>query len=482
VSFSINATHGLHTTLYGNTDFASSVLVPDDNRWHHFAAVMENFARVRFYLDGILRQTINRTATGTPSGTANPNAFIIGKESETLFFRGLLDRVLVDNTALTNSTIDYPAIPGLPTFASLASHPSDVRTNLGSTVKFTATPTGATGIQWYYRTNLADLVGVPLLSGRTGNDLVLANITADQLGYYYAVVSNAVGKVESYAARLRLPADLNGKLIDFEPPTYVSGIVEGQDEWTNDQNGNAARVLTASEISAELTAGGLDPANPVHSGNQALIVSGANLATTSIRAFTGLETKSNVVFDVWARPLTGPAIGNVFLTIENASGTRAAGIRFGPSLSIDYGLVSGSWVASGLTADPNTWYHFALHLNYTNRTYDFFVNDTQINSSPIPFYTATSESFRQVRIFRGASQAGMIVDDLNVPGPVRITTVSKDAANIIITWSGGTPPYQLQRRNSLSSGSWENVGSATSNTQATDTLSAGPMFYRVGSD
>jgi hypothetical protein len=40
----------------------------------------------------------------------------------------------------------------------------------------------------------------------------------------------------------------------------------------------------------------------------------------------------------------------------------------------------------------------------------------------------------------------------------------------------------LQRRGSVSTGSWEDVGAPTNDTQATDAIGVGPMFYRVGSD
>jgi hypothetical protein len=45
---------------------------------------------------------------------------------------------------------------------------------------------------------------------------------------------------------------------------------------------------------------------------------------------------------------------------------------------------------------------------------------------PIPFYNAASDDFRQLRIFRGSNQAGMIVDDLSVlpiPEPASLTMV-----------------------------------------------------------
>lgn len=489
VSLSINANRTLHTTLLGNTDFTTSVVVPNDNRWHHVAAEMEGFARVRFYLDGVLRQTVTRTATALPNagGTAG---LTIGKESETRYFRGVLDRVIIHNDTLTNATLDFPAIPGLATFDSLAAHPASVATNLSASVTFTAAPTSATAAtyQWRYRTNLADQTSIAL-PGETGQTLTLNNITAQHLGYYFLAVTNTVGASESYAARLSLPVNLTAKLFDFEAPTYVSGPLKDQDGWVNDFNDNAVRVLTEAEIAAALAASGRTPGQTVHGGSQALLITGPALATTTIRSVTGLETEQQVTLDVWVRALSaaaGNAIGNIFLTMENAAGTRAAAFRLGPALSIDYGSTNtGVWVATGLTADPNTWYRLTMKLDYATRYYDFFVNDTKVNADPIRFYTPTSDSFRQIRIFRGANQAGMILDDLNTPLPAsgpEITGVSVNGGIITISWEGGTPPYQLQRRGSVTSGNWEDVGGTTSSTQATDTIGVGPMFYRVGSN
>jgi hypothetical protein len=59
------------------------------NRWHHIAAVMENnYGTIRFYLDGVSRQTINRTATGAASDSGSPG-LTIGMESDTRYFTGI---------------------------------------------------------------------------------------------------------------------------------------------------------------------------------------------------------------------------------------------------------------------------------------------------------------------------------------------------------------------------------------------------------
>lgn len=208
----------------------------------------------------------------------------------------------------------------------------------------------------------------------------------------------------------------------FEAPTFVSGEVAGQDSWTVSRNPATARVLTASEIATELANVGLDSTNPVHSGEQALVVSGAGDSNAIIRVISGLENENLVVLDVWARPLTGGSTGNVFLTMEDSTGDRAAAFRFGTAfgMTIDYGTsVAGVWQPTDTIWDPNSWYRLTLRVDYLAKSYDFAIDGTPVAANPIPFYTSASDQFSQVRIFRGASQSGMIVDDLtvNIPEP-----------------------------------------------------------------
>ena len=207
----------------------------------------------------------------------------------------------------------------------------------------------------------------------------------------------------------------------FESPAFISGEIAGQDSWTINQNPGTSRVLTNSEIATELTNAGLTPGQTVHGGAQALLVSGSGLSNATVRTMPGLEAQPIIRLDVWTRPLlagsTGAALGNIFLTIEDSIGTRAAAFRFGTALgqTIDYGTnVAGVWQPTSILWDTDTWYWLTLDVDYFAKTYNMAVNGTLVNSSPIPFYTATSTSFSQVRIFRGANQAGMITDDLSV--------------------------------------------------------------------
>ncbi|HET6410295.1 MAG TPA: PEP-CTERM sorting domain-containing protein [Chthoniobacteraceae bacterium] len=210
---------------------------------------------------------------------------------------------------------------------------------------------------------------------------------------------------------------------DFESPPFFSGPINSQDGWTTPSAvESTARIQTDFEISSYLTNAGITPGVPVHSGVQALLVSGAGASSATIRAISDLELEQVVRLEVWARPLnngtSGAAMGNIFLTMEDSSGERAAAFRFGfvnGIQTIDYGTeIAGIWQATGLVWNETTWYRLTLVVDYSQKTYDFLVDGVQVNASPIAFYTSLSDDFRQIRIFRGSNQAGMIIDDLSV--------------------------------------------------------------------
>lgn len=225
-------------------------------------------------------------------------------------------------------------------------------------------------------------------------------------------------------------------LTGFESPTFTSGPINGQDSWTTSTAVDTARIRTASEIATDLANAGLNPDVPVHSGSQALMVSGAGAGNATIRVIPGLSSENRVTLDVWARPLVGGSTGNVFLTMEDAAGDRAAAFRFGTAFgfSIDYGTnATGIWQSSGTLWNADTWYHLKLDVDYGAKTYDFTIDGTKVNVDPIPFYTALSDNFSQIRIFRGQNQSGMIVDELVViPEPATMACLLVGATALLV--------------------------------------------------
>jgi hypothetical protein len=235
------------------------------------------------------------------------------------------------------------------------------------------------------------------------------------------------------------------------PAGYTTGSLLFQDNW---QGGTVfPRVQTAEEISTELTAAGLNPANPVHSGTQALLaVKGdTNVESTGYFVrdiFTGLESANKVVVSFWARPLTsglgadpagtpagngktiGERQGNTFVGIMDSNNeTRAAAVRFGVDTSgsnpytnvlerhIDWGSASAGsavWVKSGLLWTADAWYNFKFDMDYTTKKYDFYVNGVKANQDPIRFYNEASQNATRFFVSRGTNQAGQIIDDISV--------------------------------------------------------------------
>jgi hypothetical protein len=238
-----------------------------------------------------------------------------------------------------------------------------------------------------------------------------------------------------FIALLASPAEAQLS-VDFENPPYISGTIQNQDGWviTN----NAPRVQTGSQISSELVAAGLNAGTTVQSGTQALLVTANPGETTNggfaRSPFTGLESESQVAMEWWARPLTagavgstiGTELGNTFIGLQDTAGTRAAAVRFGVvrdetnaiiGNTIDFASAtagSAVWVPSGLTWAADTWYNFRFELDYTTKQYDFFIDDTKVNTSPIQFYNISSVAATNVFISRGAINAGQIIDDISV--------------------------------------------------------------------
>jgi hypothetical protein len=62
---------------------------------------------------------------------------------------------------------------------------------------------------------------------------------------------------------------------------------------------------------------------------------------------------------------------------------------------------------------------------------------------------------------------------------VQITGIDVTGLVVTVTWEGGTGPFQLQRRGSLTTGQWEDVGAPTASREATDTVSSAQMFYQI---
>jgi hypothetical protein len=112
VSFSI-ASRKLFVTTLGIVDQPSNAAIVDDGGWHHVAVVHENGKEFRFYVDGILGDTVPYTR-GVLIGVRTDPTFYIGSEpTGGLPYVGKIDRLKVYNGIVPADQLDFRAIPGV---------------------------------------------------------------------------------------------------------------------------------------------------------------------------------------------------------------------------------------------------------------------------------------------------------------------------------------------------------------------------------
>jgi hypothetical protein len=75
--------------------------------------------------------------------------------------------------------------------------------------------------------------------------------------------------------------------------------------------------------------------------------------------------------------------------------------------------------------------------------------------------------------------AGITFVPTGLPSSYLITSITRSGNDVILTWSGGTPPYQIQTNDSLSPTTWVNVGPTTTGNSAKVPVVGAQAFFRV---
>lgn len=110
VSFSVNNDRTVFVTTLAIADVRSAAAIPDDGGWHHIAVVHENGKELRFYVDGVLGDTVEYT--GGMHFARTQKFFSIGAEwNGALQYTGMLDRVKITSGILAPEQLDSQKIP-----------------------------------------------------------------------------------------------------------------------------------------------------------------------------------------------------------------------------------------------------------------------------------------------------------------------------------------------------------------------------------
>ncbi len=146
-SFSIANRRPFVTTL-GILDQPSNAAIPDDGGWHHIAVVHETGKEFRFYVDGILGETVAYTG-GVLIDVRGETVFTLGSEPNGgLPYVGKLDRLTVTKGIIAAENLDFRAVPGVDPGAPTLSIETVVQISwpslpAGYQLQSTATPENA---------------------------------------------------------------------------------------------------------------------------------------------------------------------------------------------------------------------------------------------------------------------------------------------------------------------------------------------------
>jgi hypothetical protein len=79
----------------------------------------------------------------------------------------------------------------------------------------------------------------------------------------------------------------------------------------------------------------------------------------------------------------------------------------------------------------------------------------------------------------GLHMAGLTFVRMEQSPPFTITGIIRNGNDLALTWSGGTPPYQIETSPSMAAGSWTHLGAPTNATAMTVSTSGPPAFLRI---
>ena len=151
-------------------------------------------------------------------------------------------------------------------------------------------------------------------------------------------------------------------------------------------------------------------------------------------------------------PQTGAAIGELPLTYPPGGGDPVD--AFGGLLGLAQHPVTGVLYGIRQTADP-----FARELVTINPVTGAtaLVGNMGMHIASVTFAPAPTA----------------------VSVPIRIQSVVRNGNNLTLAWSGGNGPYQVQRRTTLSGGTWANEGTPTIGNSAVVPITGSEGYFRV---
>lgn len=383
--FRLNATNQLNLIIgiTGSTNVlqcSSNAVVPA-GEWHHVAVTASfsgNVCTVRFYIDGVLKDTLTMAASEIEPGSG---PLVIGANGldggQPLL--GYLDDVRIYNYALSNSEIMSIASTTVPSSVSLSPTPATV--DNGKTIQLTATvlPVDATNknVKWSSsNTDIATVDNNGLVAG-----LAVGTTTITATTYDGAKTSNSVVTV-NYA---EVPVTSVGVMpistsINIGATTQLNATILPTNATNKLINWSSSNELVATVNSSGLVAGVSEGEATI----TATTVDGSKIASSKITVYNSLvgrwrfENNANDETGLYNGTLVKDAAFSTSTKVEgnysfySTSGSDCITVSDAPGLRVSSNMTIAAWVYSTvsgvhreiLSKSGNTGYR--LRINSSN--------------------------------------------------------------------------------------------------------------------
>ena len=384
---------------------------------------------------------------------------------------------------------------------TITAHPASQTVYAGDTMTLTVTAGGVGPFTYQWSKDGAPVSGVATAS------LTVDRASAGTAGEYRVRVTNAAGGTDS-----------NPATVTVQPlPDVVQGVWNFGAEHLGRTSGVGTLEFADGDGTATIT--GFEQGPPP--------IGGANAAFMRVPAFqdaangydltmptkpVGSEESINRYTMVW--DLLSPGDIN-WTPLFNTAPGNGNDADFYISDTGALGIGALGYSADGVVV-PDTWYRvtFAANLGAGRAT-------IYVNGAPVRSRTGTSlaggrfalysgnDAGPDVRLFNEGDSSGVYTHELLVNSfafisreltpdevaamggpsaagvtlpvpatPIQLAVSLEAGGNLKLTWTGGSGPYQVQKRTSLGT-NWANFGSPTAGQTMTDITGGTSAFYRV---
>jgi hypothetical protein len=425
-----------------------------------------------FYVNGVLAATATAVLAVNDSSPLRIGAGATEGDGN-FFFAGDVDEVALFNTALSEERIIAHYVAGFPltTPPSITVQPLSKVVPPGAMVLLNVSATGGQPLnyQWTF--------GNQNIAGGTNSTLTLSNVTTANVGDYFVIVSNAGGSITSSIVNVTIPfpsAKSYAQLVHDDGPLGYWRLGEVSGDVADDEMGaNDGLYLNGVTLGAD---GAI-----INDTNTAARFSAALSQMVDV-PWSDLLNPPIFTAEVWARVTGGADTYRSPLTSRADVPQRGYIFYAAPANNWQFwtgrGDSSGWDTIAGPAVEIDEWAH--LVGTYDGTTKRFYVNGVEVGSSSTIFGINDSSV---LRIGGGASEGpGSFffegdVDELAIydkvltpvqivlhflagapaPEPQITLGISRDGADIILTWNSGT----LQSAPAVT-GSWTAVAGASS--------------------